>query len=446
MPHRAVVNFLASMAREPGLTAADTLLSVTTVMFDIAVLELFGPLTVGGKVVIAAADAITDGFALAERAGRDDITVMQATPTLWGMLLEAGLGLRPGLKMLAGGEPLPADLAHRLAGAGGALWNMYGPTETTIWSAVKRIAPDGPITIGAPIANTEMHVLSDADQVQPVGVVGELNIGGDGLALGYYGRPDLTDTAFRDVALMGRPRRLYRTGDLALRRADGEIVVLGRRDTQVKLRGFRIELGEIETRLRALPGIAKAAVDVATRPGGDRLLAAWLVAEPGTVPETVALCAALAAHLPDYMVPQAWTVLDTLPQTANGKLDRKALPAPIPAAPAAVAVAVATPDSPTETRIAAIWTEVLGRDQIGVTESLHALGVDSLSVFRIAARMLDAGLGLEARDMLAHPSIRALAAYADARTDTRPGADAPPARPSLKAFRHGARRGLVKAS
>ncbi|MFC2966690.1 amino acid adenylation domain-containing protein [Acidimangrovimonas pyrenivorans] len=444
VPHRAVVNFLTTMAREPGMTAEDTLLSVTTVMFDIAVLELFLPLAVGGTVVIASSEDILDGFALAERVARDDITVMQATPTLWDMLLEAGLQPRTGLKMLAGGEPLPADLAQRLTAAGGELWNMYGPTETTIWSAVKRIAHDEPITIGGPIGNTDLHILSEAGEVQPIGVTGELNIGGDGLALGYYNRPDLTEAAFRDIALMGKPRRLYATGDLALRKADGGIVVLGRRDTQVKLRGFRIELGEIETRLRALPGIARAAVDVAARPSGDKLLAAWLVAEPGATLDTAAISASIAAQLPDYMVPQAWSVLDALPQTGNGKLDRKALPAPEAAAVLAEAPPADPPSGPTEEKIAAIWAEVLGRETIGATETLHALGVDSLSVFRIAARMLDAGLGLEARDMLAHPSIRDLAAFADARGgDTEPKG---PARPSLKSFRGGARRGMEKAS
>jgi len=341
--------------------------------------------------------------------------------------------------MLAGGEPLPSDLARRLQ-AGGALWNLYGPTETTVWSAVKRIG-DGPVTIGHPIANTQLHILSEADQVQPIGAIGELNIGGDGLALGYYNRPDLTDAAFREVEIAGQTRRLYRSGDLAMRRADGEIVVLGRRDTQVKLRGFRIELGEIEARLRALPGIANAAVDVAQRPGGDKALAAWFVADAGATPDPVALRQALAQQLPDYMVPQLWQSLGALPQTANGKLDRKALPTPA-TGPSAVPSPTRddAPNGAMEERIAKIWHEVLGREKIAATETLHALGVDSLAVFRISARMIDDGLNLEARDLLAHPSIRALAELAETRTG---GA---PARPTLKAFRHGARRDAQKVS
>jgi amino acid adenylation domain-containing protein len=439
VPHRAVVNFLTTMAQEPGLTAKDTILSVTTVMFDIAVLELFLPLTVGGKVVIASSDAVREGFPLLDRLEKGDITLMQATPTLWDMLLDAGLMPAKGLTILAGGEPLPADLARRLTANGATLWNMYGPTETTVWSAIRQIGPDGPITIGHPIGNTELHVLSDSDEPQPIGVMGELNIGGDGLALGYYNRPDLTEAAFRNVTLNGKVRRLYRTGDLAKRLPNGEILILGRRDAQVKLRGFRIELGEIEARLRTMPGVDKAAVDLRARPNGDKRLVAWLVPAPGAAPDLTAIAASLAAELPDYMQPQGWMILPALPQTANGKLDRKALPEPgEDMAPAAMA----PPDGPateTERRLTAIWAAALGQDTVSVTETLHALGADSLTVFRIAARMLGDGLNLEARDLIAHPSIRALAAFADART-------AGPARPSLKDFRDGARRNIRRAS
>ncbi|MBI1220616.1 MAG: amino acid adenylation domain-containing protein [Rhodobacteraceae bacterium] len=439
VPHRAVVNFLTTMAREPGLTAQDTILSVTTVMFDIAVLELFLPLTVGGKVVIASSDAVREGFPLLDRLERGGITLMQATPTLWDMLLDAGLTPAKGLTLLAGGEPLPADLAARLTANGATLWNMYGPTETTVWSAICRVEPGRPITIGHPIGNTELHVLSDSDDPQPIGVVGELNIGGDGLALGYHDRPDLTEAAFREVALNGTARRLYRTGDLAKRLPNGQVLVLGRKDTQVKLRGFRIELGEIEARLRAMPGVDKAAVDLRARPNGDKRLMAWLVPAPGATPDLTAIAASLSVQLPDYMQPQGWMILAALPQTANGKLDRKALPEP---ADSLAPVAVVRPEAPTtemERRLSAIWATVLGQETLSVTDTLHSLGADSLTVFRIAARMLGDGLNLEARDLIEHPSIRALAAFADART-------AGPARPSLKDFRNGARRDIRRAS
>lgn len=438
VPHRAVVNFLTTMAHEPGLTANDTILAVTTVMFDIAVLELFLPLTVGARVVIAYSDAVREGFPLLDRLGKGDITLMQATPTLWDMLLDAGLTPARGLTILAGGEPLPADLVRRLTANGATLWNMYGPTETTVWSAIGQIGAGMAITIGHPIGNTELHVLSDSDEPQPIGVVGELNIGGDGLALGYYNRPDLTEAAFRQVTLNGKARRLYRTGDLAKRLPNGEILVLGRKDAQVKLRGFRIELGEIETRLRAIPGVDKAAVDLRTRPNGDKRLVAWLVPAQGAAADLTAIAATLATQLPDYMLPQGWMILPALPQTANGKLDRKALPEPgdsvIPAAARAEA-----PATETERRLTTIWADVLGQESVSVTDTLHALGADSLTVFRIAARMLGEGLNLEARDLIAHPSIRALATFADARTEA-------PARPSLKNFRHGARRDIRRAS
>ena len=443
IPHRAVVNFLTSMAATPGMDATDTILSVTTVMFDIAVLELFLPLVAGARVVIASSDEVRDGFALIDRLDRGDITMMQATPTLWDMLLDAGLTLSPNLTMLIGGEPLPADLATRLLAGGGALWNMYGPTETTIWSAVRRIT-DATITIGAPIANTELHILSDTDQPQPIGVAGELNIGGDGLALGYYGRDDLTTAAFRDVTLNGRTRRLYRTGDLAKRLPNGEVVVLGRKDTQVKLRGFRIELGEIETQLRAMPGIDKVAVDVRARPSGDKRLVAWIVAAKDAQPDLAVLAANLSRILPDYMQPQDWVMLPALPQTANGKLDRKALPDPDGAAPPSAApraVAITTPATASEQTLHDLWARVLGKPSVDVSVTLHQMGVDSLMIFRLAARMLDEGLNLDARDLLAHPSIRQLAAVRDtqSRATTK-------ARPQLKDYRFGARRAQQRAS
>ncbi|OWU83523.1 hypothetical protein ATO6_18790 [Oceanicola sp. 22II-s10i] len=436
VPHRAAVNFLTSMAAEPGLTAADRMLAVTTVMFDIAALELFLPLSVGAGVVIARTEDVIDGFKLVERLNQGDVTVMQATPTLWDMVLTAGFTPNAGFRMLCGGEPLPADLAARLTQQGAELWNMYGPTETTIWSAVRRILPGEPITIGHPIANTQLVILDSAGQPVPEGATGELNIGGDGLAIGYHGRPDLTDKAFRDITVAGQTRRLYATGDLARRRPDGEVEVLGRIDTQVKLRGFRIELGEIETALRAIPGVDKAAVDLRARGSGDKQLVGYVVAEDGAAPEGAELTAKLAEVLPDYMIPRAWVMLSALPQTGNGKLDRKALPDPQDTASVTPLREAAEPETETERRIAAIWGEVLGRDRVGVTDTLFALGVDSLAVFRIAARMLNAGLNLEARHMFAHPSIRELAAFHDGRGGSTDG----PAKPSLKDFRAGARR------
>ena len=409
--HRAVVNFLTSMAQAPGLWPTDTLLAVTTVSFDIAALELFLPLTVGAQIHIATRTDVVDGFRLVERLKLGDITVMQATPTLWSLLLEAGLQPGPSLRMLAGGEPLPADLATRLTANGGTLWNLYGPTETTIWSALSRISPGGKVTIGAPIANTELHVVDSHGQLCAPGQLGELLIGGDGLATGYFDQPDLTAQAFQTTTIAGRSLRLYHTGDLAMRAADGSLHLMGRRDAQIKLRGFRIELAEIEGRLRAEPGVTAAAVALKTGPGGQNRLVGYIVGSANTA----ALAAALARHLPDYMVPTLWQSLDALPQTANGKLDRKALPDPDFATPPKAMSADSAPRTPTERALATIWCEVLGLKTISATDTIFAMGIDSLAVFRLAARMIAKGHGLEARHVLNNPSLRDLAAFADRR-------------------------------
>ncbi|WP_341367373.1 non-ribosomal peptide synthetase/type I polyketide synthase [Yoonia sp. BS5-3] len=432
IPHRALVNLLTSMAEKPGFTAADTLLSVTTVSFDIAALELFLPLITGGKVIIAAEEDIREAFPLVTRLSRGDVTVLQATPTLWQMLVEAGLKATPNLKMLVGGEPLPRDLADQLRDLGGELWNMYGPTETTIWSSCGRV-DGGEIDIGQPIANTVMHVLDANDQLCPIGVVGELNIGGAGLAQGYLGQAELTNAAFRDVDLPGEGvTRLYRTGDLARRQADGSIALLGRRDGQVKLRGFRIELSEIEVALRGIDGIKAAAVDLRDGPAGP-VLAAFYVAD-GQAPDIAALSASLAQALPGYMVPGRFQQLDALPQTGNGKLDRRALPALDPNGPApTMAREIKAPSTDTERLLAEIWGDVLGLEVIGTQDDLFALGADSLSIFRIAARMIDRNLGIEARHLMQHPTIEGVAKLIAAQADA-------PRAPSLKDFRNGARR------
>ncbi|BCU75555.1 amino acid adenylation domain-containing protein [Luteolibacter sp. LG18] len=259
IPHRAVVNFLASMRREPGLTADDVLLAVTTLSFDIAGLELFLPLTTGATVVIATRDTVIDGHQLHQEIDRHGITVLQATPSTWRLLLEASWPGKRGLKALLGGEAVPRDLVNRLAPICGEVWNVYGPTETTIWSTTIRLtAEDGPVSIGRPIDNTQVFIVNSAFQPQPIGIAGELLIGGDGLAAGYHERPDLTSDRF--ITLNSQP--LYRTGDLARWRADGTLECLGRMDHQVKVRGYRIELGDIESHLEQHPAIEQAIAHV----------------------------------------------------------------------------------------------------------------------------------------------------------------------------------------
>jgi amino acid adenylation domain-containing protein len=280
IPHRALGNFLFTMAERPGLAAGDVLLAVTTLSFDIAMLELLLPLTVGATVVIATREVCTDGQRLGELIATCGATTMQATPSMWRMLLDAGWPGLPGLRLLAGGEALPPELARRLLATGAQVWNMYGPTETTIWSSVARV-DDGPVTIGEPIANTELHVLDRHGRVAPPGVPGELHIGGAGLARGYLGREELTRARFVPHPF-GSPLgdRLYRTGDLARRRGDGRIEFLGRLDRQVKLRGYRIELEEIEAIARGHGGVRDAAVVVREDTPGDQRLVAYVVPDP----------------------------------------------------------------------------------------------------------------------------------------------------------------------
>ncbi|MFE2109337.1 amino acid adenylation domain-containing protein, partial [Kitasatospora sp. NPDC059463] len=284
VPHRALTNFLHAMGERPGLAADDTLLAVTTHSFDISLLELLLPLVRGARVVVAERSSAADGERLSRLLAASGASVMQATPSTWRMLLDAGWRGAPGLKVLAGGEALPEDLARRLLAGGVELWNMYGPTETTIWSAVAEVG-EGPVSIGAPIANTELHVLDERGRLVPPGVPGELTIGGAGLARGYLGRPELTAERFVRHPFDPDPAaRLYRTGDLVRRRRDGGIDFLGRLDHQVKLRGFRIELGEIESELAAHPEVGHAVVTVREDVPGDQRLVAYVVpaADGGT--------------------------------------------------------------------------------------------------------------------------------------------------------------------
>ncbi|MBQ1098895.1 amino acid adenylation domain-containing protein, partial [Streptomyces sp. b94] len=325
VPHRALTNFLWSMAREPGFGPGDTLLALTTVCFDISGLELYLPLVTGGTVEVLAAEDARDGLRLREALERARPTVVQATPATWSMLLAAGWQGDPALKVLCGGEALPADLAEALLAGNGQVWNLYGPTETTIWSAASRLAPGGRITLGAPIANTALHVLDSTGRPVPTAVAGELYIGGDGVADGYLGRPDLTAERFLSDPFAARAQaRMYRTGDLVRRLADGTIEYLGRLDSQVKVRGYRVELEEIEATLRRLDGVREAVVVARGRSAGTHtLLACYVLEDDAAEPDRERL----AAWLPDHMVPDALVRVTGFPRTLNGKTDRTALAA-----------------------------------------------------------------------------------------------------------------------
>jgi len=412
LPQQAVCNFIASMQREPGLKAGDRLLAVTTLSFDIAVLELFVPLVTGARVVLARREDAMDADALAALITRHAIGVMQATPTTWHLLLDAGWSAPAGFRALCGGEPMPPSLARRLLAAGVELWNLYGPTETTVWSTLTRITdPDARITIGTPIANTQVWILDEQMNPCPVGTEGEICIGGTGVANGYFRRPELTADRFvNDPFRITAGARLYRTGDLGRWGEDGQLHHLGRLDFQVKVRGYRIELGEIEARLAALPGIARTVVVAREDTPGDVRLIAYASATAGASPDAAALRESLKVGLPDYMVPQQVIVLDALPLLPNGKIDRKTLPVPGAATPAAAAPALPD-DAPLALRVAAAMAEALGVPSVAPDGHFFTLGGHSLLGARLMARlgtMLGRRLGL--RLLFAHPTPAGLAA------------------------------------
>ena len=444
IPHAALVNLLASVQGWPGLTPDDTLVAITTVSFDIAGVELFLPLVTGARFILLNRDDAGDGFRILHHLEKQRATVLQATPSTWRMLLDAKWGGRPGLKMICTGEALPRDLADALLPLGGELWNMYGPTETTIWSSGCRVAPrPARITIGEPIANTTLHILDPKLQPVPPGVPGELYIGGIGLARGYRSRPDLTAERFIPDPFSQEPgARLYKTGDVARTRG-AEIEVLGRVDHQVKIRGFRIELGEIEARLNEVPEVKESVVTAVEIVPGRKQLAAYVVLREPSVdaPEQLAarLRESLQRALPEYMVPSFYQAMPAFPITPNGKIDRKALPAPKVEQARASRPYVA-PSTPVETKLAEIWAEILGRDRVGVEDNIFEIGGDSLLIFRIVARANEAGLKLAVRQFFQHRTISALAGQMGV-TESRPLP-----RPALMAIsREGFRRGAPPA-
>ncbi|HEU4773627.1 MAG TPA: amino acid adenylation domain-containing protein [Lysobacter sp.] len=387
LPHRAVLNFLASMAREPGLDEHDRLLAVTTTSFDIAVLELFLPLAVGAQIVMASREQALDGHLLAELMAEAKPTVMQATPSTWRMLFEAGWQGDARLRVLVGGEPLAPELAARLCAGCAAVWNLYGPTETTVWSTCCQvIRPQDGISIGRPIMNTSVHVRDERGGLCPVGVPGEIWIGGAGVALGYHRRPELDAERFIDDPYSSQPdARLYRTGDRGRWRADGTLEHLGRLDFQVKIRGHRIELGEIEARAAADPAVVEAIAVVREDRPDDLRLVLYLTARAGTEIDPLGMRARLKTVLPDYMVPQHLVVLDAMPLLPNGKLDRKALPAPVAPVVAPVMVVDEAPDARVAYLIQ-VWSDLLGIE-VGSEDNFFDLGGHSMLAVQMANRV-----------------------------------------------------------
>ncbi|MBO9512769.1 MAG: amino acid adenylation domain-containing protein [Variovorax sp.] len=428
VPHRSVCNLLASLRGVPGIRADHVTLAVTTLSFDIAVSELLMPLTVGSRIVVADKAQAADGALLRSLVERERVTFMDATPSTWRLLLAAGWAGCADMLAICTGEPLPPDLGRKLLPMVRELWNGYGPTETTVWSSFHRVEQvDGIVPIGRPVANTQFHVLDAALRPLPVGVVGELFIGGTGVTLGYLNRPELTAERFLPDPFAGAEGALlYRTGDLGRWRADGVLECLGRNDHQVKIRGYRIELGEIESALSLHPAIGQAVVIAREDQPGNVRLVAYFTGQRSTSVD--ALRAHLATRLPPYMVPSAFVALEALPLLPNGKLDRRSLPAP-PTARPELSEPYEEGRNPTERRVCDVFAKVLGIDQVGRTDNFFDLGGDSILVLRaLAGLQKTSAQPLSANLFFQQPTPQALAVQLDGAASPQPPVRPEPAR------------------
>lgn len=428
--HRSAVNLLNSIRKQPGLTSQDIVLSVTTLSFDIVVSEIFLPLSVGARLMLVSRDVAADGRQLLQVLTDSGATFLQPTPATWRLLLAAGWQGTPHLNMISTGEPLPRDLANQLLPKGKSLWNLYGPTETTIWSTGWQVqAGDGPVYIGRPLDNTQLYVLDAHLQPVPIGVPGELYIGGDGLARGYLNRAELTAERFidfrlpiLDVELQTHPKskvqnpksvRLYKTGDRVRWLPTGEVECLGRIDHQVKIRGFRMELGEIEAALSQHPQVRQCvAMAREDQLGEKRLIAYVITGTPDPVPAQD-FRQFLQQTLPDYMIPSAFVQLEFWPLTPNGKIDRRALPLP-KASDAATPGACVAPRTGIERKLVEIWEEVLNMQPIGIHDNFFDLGGHSLLTVQLSMQ-IEQRLGhkLPLSTILTAPTIAQLAATLD---------------------------------
>jgi amino acid adenylation domain-containing protein len=392
--HRGVVNLLLSMRQMTRFSAADRLLAITTLAFDIAGLELYLPLICGGCVVLADRTAVMEPTRLAALIESQRVTALQATPATWRMLLDSGWGGLRSLKALCGGEALPTQLATELQTRVGSLWNVYGPTETTIWSTAHRVDTAGAEAavqpIGLPIANTVVYLLDEDRQIVPGGEMGEIYVGGDGVARGYLNRPELTAERFTPNPFnTNSASRLYKTGDLGRRRQDGALEYLGRSDHQVKLRGYRIELGEIEAQLLRNPRLKEAVVLAREDSPGDLRLVAYVVPSRGGASEQLVadLRESLRLTLPEYMVPSEFVVLKSLPLTLNGKVDRRALPAPEPGVSSFRQYEA--PQGEMEELLAGVWQELLRVERVGRQDNFLELGGHSLLAVKLTVKIAE---------------------------------------------------------
>lgn len=426
--HASTVNFLRDMHQRLELDDADVLLAVTSINFDISVLELFLPLTVGARVVVCPDAIRSDGSALAAELERHAITCLQATPATWRLLLASGWRGNARLLALCGGEALAADLAGALVPRCQQLWNLYGPTETTIWSTAAKVRPGEAVHIGRPLANTRLHILDPQGWPTPIGVPGELFIGGDGLARGYRNRPELTAERFTACPPELGSGRLYRTGDRCRWRADGNVEFLGRLDNQIKLRGYRIEPGEIEAALRQCSGVSAAAVMAREDTPGDLRLVAYLVTASAAT-DVGAIREFTARQLPEYLIPSAFVILPALPLTPNGKLDRSALPKPGNEI-AGRGTEPASGQSLLEYRLLELWERRLGVRGVKLTDNFFRLGGHSLLAARLMLDIAElVGQSVPLASLFHHPTPQAMAQMLNDRHQSPAWASLLPAQP-----------------
>ena len=412
---RSLTNLLNSMQREPGFSASDTLLALVSLSFDIATLDLLLPLISGARLVIGSRALQLEGEQIAAKLEEAQITTMQATPATWRLLIESGWKGRAGLKVFCGGEAWGRELANALAKRSTMVWNLYGPTETTVWSAVTSVEQGaGAVTIGRGIANTQLYVLDNQQNVLPISVTGELYIGGDGLARGYVNRPDLAAERFIPNPFSSEAgARLYRTGDRARFLSDGQLEVLGRTDHQVKLRGFRIELGEIEAVLVEHPAVRECVVVAREDVPGDKRLVAYVVAGGETETSVEQWRNHLKQKLPEYMVPSSFVVIEDLPLTPNGKVDRMAL-ARLEAKQEDREAEPAT--TVVEEMLLELWQEMLRVKGVRLKDNFFELGGHSLLATQLLSRVQKAfGVEMPLRSLFEHPTLAEFALAIEAR-------------------------------
>ena len=412
--HKAVVNFINSMSKTPGMTENDTLLAVVSLSFDIAGFELFVSLSVGAKIVMARNQDIVDGTALIKMIEQHNITIIQATPTFWGVLVSRGWSGKRNLRALCGGEALTSNLVRQLFPKVKELWNMYGPTETTIWSTCVRIAePDARINIGKPIDNTSIHILDKNNKSLPPGVIGEVAIGGLGVSKGYNNRPDLTAEKF---IFFDSDQVIYKTGDMGRYLKDGNIELFGRNDNQIKIRGFRVESGEIEFLLSQFEGIKEVVIKVHKFDNNDERLVAFLNVSDGFKTDTKELNSSIKEKLPSYMIPSTYKIMKEFPRTSNGKTDRKALLLDIADMGREV-----NPESlvmtQAEKKIYKIWSEVLKTKDILPEDNFFEIGGNSLLALNVHSKIeSEFNIKFHFNVFFNDPRIKALSDYIENST------------------------------